>query len=57
MSKKKKFLVALPTFKGTKGFCCPTVLVIAKDKDDAIDCVYHLKGRNVNIGDIKQVNY
>lgn len=53
---KKKFLVALPTFKNDKGFCCPTILVSALNTDDAIDLVRHLKP-NCNIGDIKEVNY
>jgi len=48
-----KYLIALPCFKGSKGFCHPTILVSAKDKADAIALVYHLKGQ-VNIGDIKQ---
>lgn len=53
---KKEFLIALPVFRGEKGFCHPTILVEAKDQNDAIDIVFHLKGR-VNIGDIKQVDY
>jgi hypothetical protein len=53
----KKFLVALPNFRGTKGFCCPTILVSAKDEQDAISLVYSLKGNRVIIGDIKEVNY
>lgn len=53
----KKFLVALPTFKGTKGFCCPTVLVSAKDKNDAEDKARYLRPDRKNIGDIKEVNY
>ena len=56
----KKFLVALPSFRGQKGFCCQTILVSAKDEQDAIALVYHHKGTSkwgVIIGDIKQVNY
>lgn len=56
----KKFLVALPSTRGQKGFCCPTILVYAKDEQDAISLVYHIKGRNkrgIIIGDIKEVNY
>ena len=49
-----KYLIALPCFKGSKGFCHPTILVSAKDEDDAIELVYHLKGPHVNIGDIKR---
>jgi len=51
-----KYLIALPCFPGSKGFCHQTILVSAKDKYDAITLVIHLKGR-VNIGDIKQVEY
>jgi hypothetical protein len=50
------YLVALPSFRGTKGFNCPTILVKAKDLNDAISQVIHLKPHD-NIGDIKQVNY
>lgn len=53
----KTFLIALPIFRGEKGFCHPTILVSAKDKDDAVDLVRHLKGPRVNIGDIKEVDY
>jgi hypothetical protein len=51
-----KYLVALPSFKSTKGFNCPTILVKAKDLNDAIKQVVHLKPHS-NIGDIRQVNY
>ena len=51
-----KYLIALPCSRGQKGFCHQTILVKAKDEADAIDLVFHLKGR-VNIGEIKQVNY
>ena len=54
---KKKYLVALPIFPNDKGFNHQTILVSAKDKDDVIDLVYHLKGNSVNIGEIKEVNY
>lgn len=54
---KRKFLIALPSFPNDKGFCHQTILVSAKDIEDAIDLVYHLKGDNVNIGDIKEVDY
>ena len=53
---KNKYLVALPSFRGAKGFNHQTVLVYAKDKDDAWDIARHLKP-NSNIGDIKKVNY
>jgi hypothetical protein len=51
---KKQFLIALPCFPKAKGFCHPTILVSAKDENDAIDLVRHIKGNRVNIGDIKQ---
>jgi hypothetical protein len=50
------YLIALPVFRGDKGFNHKTILVRAKDKEDARSLVYYLKGA-VNIGDIKQVNY
>ena len=52
----KKYLVALPAFPKEKGFCHQTILISAKDKDDAIDLVRILKP-NSNIGDIKEVDY
>lgn len=55
--KKKKYLVALTTFRGSKGFCHPTILVSAKNVADAHDIVRHIKGTNVGIGDTKEVNY
>lgn len=54
---KNKYLVALPSFKSQKGFNCQTVLVSAIDKNDAVNLVYHLKGKNIIIGDIKKVDY
>jgi hypothetical protein len=53
---KSKYLVALPIFQGSKGFCHPTILVEAKDLRDCIALVRHLKPFD-NIGDIKKVNY
>jgi hypothetical protein len=53
----KTFLIALPIFRGEKGFCHPTILVNAKDECDAIHLVFHLKGKHVHIGDIKEVEY
>lgn len=53
----KTFLMALPIFRGSKGLCHPTILVDAKDEADAIDLVFHLKGPNVHIGEIKEVEY
>jgi hypothetical protein len=52
----KKYLIALPSLHGQKGFNCPTILVAAKDKNDAIALARHLRP-HANIGDIKQVNY
>lgn len=52
----KKYLIALPSFKGDKGFCHQTILVSAKDKNDAISLAMHLKP-NRNIGEVKEVNY
>ena len=51
-----KYLVALPSLCGQKGFNCPTILVSAKDERDAVRLVRHLKPHD-NIGDIKRVNY
>lgn len=56
MCNKKKFLIALPSFKSDRGFCHPTILVSAKDINDAIKLVRHLKPK-CNIGDIKEVDY
>jgi hypothetical protein len=49
---KKRYLVALPIFPGAKGFCHRTILVSAKDLNDCIRLVRHLRP-NDNIGDIK----
>ena len=54
---KQKYLIALPTFHGFKGFNCPTILVSAKNEEDAVTLVRHLRGNNVRIGDIKKVTY
>jgi len=54
---KKKYLIALPSFPNGKGFCHQTILVSAKDENDAINLVFHLKGNRINIGDIKEVDY
>lgn len=51
-----KYLIALPSFPGSKGFCHQTILVEAVDKNDAITIARRLRpGRH--IGDIKQVYY
>jgi len=49
---KKRYLVALPCFPGSKGFCHRTILVSATDEQDCIALVRHLRP-NDNIGDIK----
>jgi hypothetical protein len=54
--KKQKYLVALPTFRGSKGFNHPTILVSATSIEDAKDLVKHLRPGHF-IGDIKIVNY
>ena len=46
----------MPIFKNDRGFNHPTILVLALNKQDAINIVKHLKP-NDNIGDIKIVNY
>lgn len=53
----KKFLIALPSFKGSKGFNHPTILLSAENKTEAIKKALRIKGENINIGDIKKVNY
>ncbi len=52
----RKYLIALPIFRGDKGFNHPTILVSAKDERDAAALARHLRP-HANIGDIKQVNY
>ena len=54
---KFKHLVALPCFKGSKGFNHQTILVSASNTRDTIAAVRRIKGYGVNIGDIKKVNY
>ena len=55
--RKKKYLIALPSFPNTKGFNCQTILVSARDEKNAIILARHIKGNGVNIGDIKEVDY
>lgn len=55
-TRKDKYLIALPRFRGAKGFNHPTVLVSAKDERDAAALARHMRP-NDNIGDIKRVNY
>lgn len=52
----RKYLVALPIFRGDKGFNHPTILVSAKNERDAVALVRHLRP-HAHIGDIKEVNY
>ena len=40
-----KYLIALPTFRGAKGFNHPTILVSAKNKQDAVALARHLRER------------
>jgi len=53
---KLNYLVALPIFPKSKGFCHETILVSAKSVAEAIEIVRALRP-NSNIGDIKEVNY
>jgi hypothetical protein len=53
---KYKYLVALPSFAGSRGFNHPTILVRAKNETDARTVVRHLRP-STNIGDIKKVGY
>lgn len=58
--KKNKYLIALPGWRGAKGFNHQTILVSGTDEADAINLVYHIKRNShwpVIIGDIKQVDY
>ena len=51
-----KYLIALPCFRGAKGFNHQTILVAAKDERGAVALVRHLRP-HANIGEIKRVNY
>ena len=51
-----KYLIALPCLRGGEGFNYPTILVSAKNQNDAMAIARHLRP-HANIGDIKQVNY
>ena len=60
---RPKFLIALPIFAGSKGFNHQTILVSAKNEEDAViraigilDKAYKGK-KQINIGDIKRVKY
>ena len=52
---KKKFLVALPSFRGSKGFNHRTILVESTDEVDARALVNHLIQPRY-IGEIKEVH-
>lgn len=52
----KDYLIALPSFPNAKGFNHRTILVNAKDKNDAVNIARYLRPF-ANIGDIKEVNY
>ena len=54
--KKNKYLIALPSFKNSKGFNHQTILVSAINENDAIEIVKYIKP-NCNIGAIKKVDY
>lgn len=58
---RPKFLIALPIFAGSKGFCHPTILVSGRNEQDAVIraiSILESKGKkNINIGDIKRVKY
>ena len=46
------YLAALPCFPGSRGFCHRTILVSAKDFDDALSRIRHHRPGD-NIGDIE----
>ena len=52
----KRYLIALPCFRGAKGFNHQTILIAAKDENDARTLARHLRPHD-NIGEIKIVNY
>jgi len=55
---KKRFLIALPCFPNdTKSWNHQTILVSAKDRDDAIALAKHLRPDCRHIGRVEQVNY
>lgn len=55
-TRKDSYLIALPGWRGAKGFNHPTILVSAKSESDAVVLAKHLRPHD-NIGDIKRVNY
>lgn len=54
--KKRKFLIALPSFRGDKGWNHPTILVSAESENEAIAIAKNKKPK-ANIGDVKEVFY
>lgn len=52
----ERYLIALPCFKGSKGFKHKTILVSAKSKQEAVNIAIHLSPAD-NVGDVKRVNY
>lgn len=52
----KTYLVALPCFANSKGFNHRTILIRAKDENNARIVARHLRPKD-NIGDIKEVEY
>lgn len=51
-----RYLIALPCFRGSKGFNHPTILVKGKDERDAAAIARRLRP-GAHIGDIKRVYY
>lgn len=56
MDTKQKYLIALPAFKGSKGWNHQTILVSATSETEAI-AIAKTKRPHSNIGSIKIVNY
>ena len=52
----KRYLIALPSFRCSKGFCHRTILISAKDENEAISIAMNLKPHD-NIGYVKEVSY
>ena len=52
----KKYLIALPTFPGGKGWCHPTTLISALTEEAAIAEAKRRKP-GCNIGEVKEVHY
>jgi len=52
---KKKFLIALPTFPCKKNFNHQTILLSAKDENDAINLLFHLRPHTRYVGKIREV--